>query len=251
MCPWVPLGSSPSAPASPGRSGRGRDCDQVSFPPAICLKSALFAKILFCWSLFLWIKGVACEWAIPSGHHTPKPAGRGRAGDDGWCSGKQPDGLGLPGERAKIQRDVPAGGAGIDFVSPRAELLRTKEHFIYFPQKSITYSFYFSDCKNSPCPQACVRSAQSDPCLSLASGGDEDGNPRCVPPDVLLFQSTREGAGQQMQPVTWESPSRNRLARSCHVLGKRHRLQKLLLYNLSKLPPCCRKPFFLPRQGGI
>lgn len=170
---------------------------------------------------------------------------------------KQPDGLVLPAEWAKIQRDIPVGGAGIDFVSPRAELLRTKEHFIYFAQKSITYLFYFSDCDNNPRPQVCVWSAQSDPCLSLVPGGDEDGNPRCVPPDVVLFQSMQEAAGQQMQPVTWESPSRNQLASCCRVLGKWHRLQKLLLYNFSKLPPapgslsfCQRKVVFRVRMIG-
>lgn len=63
------------------------------------------------------------------------------------------------------------------------------------------------------------------PRAGLQLVGDEGGNSRCVPTDVVLFQSTREAAEQQMQPATWEPLSRNWLAGSWRALGKRHRLR--------------------------
>lgn len=63
------------------------------------------------------------------------------------------------------------------------------------------------------------------PRAGLQLAGDEDGNPRCVPPDVVLFQSTREAAEQQIQPAAWETLSRNWLATSWCAQGKCHRLR--------------------------
>lgn len=194
----------PEPHASRGSAAPLQAAGQVSFHPAIRLKSALLAKILlFCWNLFLWIKGVACVCAIPSGYHTRKVTRLRDAGERGMMDCAPESSLTVwfcQESGQKSNRLVPSGGARIDFVSPRAELLRTKEHFIYFPQESIIYSFYFSDYENSPFSQACVRPAwpwqrqiRRDRCLSLALGCSWWGT-RMGTPDVSLQMWFYSGA---------------------------------------------------------
>lgn len=190
------MGPTTEPHASRGSAAPLQAAGRVSFHPAICLKSALFAKILLlCWSLFPRIEGIACVCAIPSGYHTPKLSRLRGAGKQGMMDCAPESSLMVwfcqeSGQKSNLL--VPSGGARIDFVSLRAELLRTKEHFIYFPQKSIIYSFYFSDCENSPFSQACVRSAQPrqrqirrDRCFSLVPACSWRGT-RMGTPDVSL-----------------------------------------------------------------
>ena len=156
-------------PTSPAPCQPWQRCSSPGCRPGLFPSRNLFEICFVCKNTVVLLElvsvdqgGSLCVCAIPSGYHTPKLTRLRGTGERGMMDCAPESSLMVWFCQESGQKSNPlvlSGGAGIDFVSLRAELLRTKEHFIYFPQKSIIYSFYFSDYENSPFSQVCIRSA--------------------------------------------------------------------------------------------